>query len=447
MSFDLVVDNGIIITMEPNSTPFIGSLGISNGKIEVVKKGKIHPSEGKEYFDATGKMICPGLINGHCHGDMTVARGIADDLTLLEQNERFAPYNFLYDLLSDRDRYYSRQLTYIEALKSGTTFMMENMYWSLGIDSVTAMAQTGIKGALAEDVRPDFMKPYQLITDEQLLKFQQECEKNGLIPVLGSISEEDFDEGLLEKIFSMASEKNILVTQHLAETTWRVNKCKETFDKTPVAFLYERGILSEKLIGSHAIYIDNYEIDFMKEAGVKVVNTPLCEMKIADGIAPIPEFLTAGVVTALGTDGALWNNSNDMFREIKGIVLLHTINKGIRTLQARQALEMATINGAKVFGMEERLGTISPGKDADFIVINTSEPHLRPLRMNAHNNVLSLLAFNVTGRDVESVFINGEAIVRDRKVLTVNEADIIGEVQATSERIAAAIPEDAFNGK
>lgn len=444
MPFDLVISEGIIVTMEPGCKPFIGSLGISNGKIEALKEGRMYPSEGREFIHASGKIIAPGLINGHCHGDMTVVRGMADDLTLLEQNERFAPYNYLYDLLSERDRFLSRQLTYIEALKSGTTFIMENMYWSLGIDSVKAMAQTGIRGALAEDVRPDFTNPSNLISIDTLKLFCNECDKYGIIPVLGSIAEEDFDRELLSRVFSIAKESGLLVTQHLAETTWRVDKCKTRFGTTPVKLLNELGLLSDRLIGSHSIYIDNEEIKLMSQAGVKVVNTPVCEMKIMDGIAPLPEFLKEGVVTGLGTDGALWNNSNDMFREIKGAILLQTIHKGIRSLPARQALEMATINGARVFGMENRLGTLACGKEADFIIIDASEPHMRPLRIGPHENVLSILAYNTTGRDVESVFIGGKAVVLNRKVMTVNETEIIEEVQAASERVAREIGVDDF---
>ncbi|MFD1781596.1 amidohydrolase family protein [Fredinandcohnia salidurans] len=442
--FDLVVSGGIIVTMAPDSKPFIGSLGIKDGKIEHIKDGSIHPSEGKEFVDVTGKIISPGLINGHCHGDMTVVRGIADNLTLLEQNNKFAPFHFLYNILTDRDRFFSRQLTYIEALKSGTTFMTENMYWSLGLESVKAMSQTGIRGALVEDVRPDFTSPNLLVSEKHLKEFKEECEKNGLIPIIGSISEEDFDEELLKQIFLMAENSDLLVTQHLAETTWRADICKERFGKTPVQFLAENKFLSKNLIGSHAIYINDEEIKSMARANTKVINTPVCEMKISDGVAPIPEFLKVGIVTGLGTDGALWNNSNDMFREMKGLVLLHSLSKGVRSLNAKQALEMATINGARVFGVDNKLGSLEIGKEADFIIIDATSPHLRPLRVNKHENVISTLVYNVTGSDVESVFIGGVPVVLQKQLVTVDEVQIIEEVQAASEKIAKEIPEDAF---
>ncbi|MFF2447413.1 amidohydrolase family protein [Neobacillus sp. NPDC058068] len=444
MGFDLVVSEGIIVTMTPGSKPFIGSLGITNGKIEFIKEGRIHPSEGKECLDARGKIISPGLINGHCHGDMTVVRGLADHLTLKEQNEKFAPYHFLYDLLSNQDRYYSRQLTYIEALRSGTTFITENMYWSLGLDSIKAMAETGIRGALVEDVRSDFTNPHSLVSLEYLMNFKEKCEQKDIIPILGSVSEEDFDENLMDQIFRMAEASNLLVTQHLAETTWRVNMCKERFGKTPVQFLSDNRLLSQNLIGSHSIYIDEEEIKSMAASGTKVINTPVCEMKIADGVAPIPEFLREGVITGLGTDGALWNNSNDMFREIKGLILLQTISKGIRSLHAKQALEMATIDGAKIFGVEDRIGSLAIGKEADFVVIDASAPHLRPLRIGPHENVFSTLAYNVTGSDVESVYISGNPVVYHKQLLTLDENEIIQEVQAASERVVKEIPEEAF---
>lgn len=444
MLFDLVISEGIIVTMTGDNEPFIGSIGIKDGKIETIQKGRMYPEDGRNYISARGKIVMPGLINGHCHGDMTAIRGMADDLTLLEQNEKFAPLNFLYDELSEQDRFFSRQLTYIEALKSGTTFIAENMYWGLGLDSIKAMVETGISGALAEDIRYDFTEPENLQTIDFLKQFSKQCRKNELIPVLGSVSEEDFKEELLKEIFTIADKCELLVTQHLAETKWRVELSKKNTGHHPVTALNEFGLLSERLIGSHAIYINEEEIKMMQEAGIKVINTPVCEMKISDGIAPIPEFLNHRIPTGLGTDGALWNNSNDMFREMKGLVLLHSINSGVRQINAQQALECATINGAKVFGIEEEKGSLCEGKDADIVLVNADASHMRPLRIGAHENVISSLVYNATGQDVESVFIKGRPVVLNKEVMTIDEDEIISEVQAVSEKIAANIPVDAF---
>ena len=174
----------------------------------------------------------------------------------------------------------------------------------------------------------------------------------------------------------------------------------------------------------------------MAQTGTKVANTPLCEMKIADGIAPIPQMVRAGVTVCLGTDGAMWNNSNDIFREMKGMALLHTIHSGIRSLRTTDILDMATINGARAFGLEDQFGTIEEGKAADFILVRTDRPHMRPLRLGLCENVTSSLVFSATGNDVSDVFVNGNHVVESGVLKTVDVARIMASVQGASEKIA-----------
>ena len=163
MKYETGISGAVIVSAHNGYRPFIGSVGVLHGRIETVAEGQIKSEECEVFIDADGKILMPGLVNGHCHGDMTMARGLGDDLTLLEQNHKFADTGWFYTLIQDEDRYYSRQLTYCEALLSGTTFIMENMYWGLGADSVRAMKEVGIRGALAEDVRVDFQKPDEFI--------------------------------------------------------------------------------------------------------------------------------------------------------------------------------------------------------------------------------------------------------------------------------------------
>jgi len=187
------------------------------------------------------------------------------------------------------------------------------------------------------------------------------------------------------------------------------------------------------------VYAEETEIGYLAESGTKVVNTPLCEMKIADGIAPIAQMVKAGVTVCLGSDGAMWNNSSDIFREMKGIALLHTLNSGIRSLSKAEILDMATINGARAFGLEKEYGTIEPEKKADFILIETQVPHMMPLHLGKYENVTSHVIYNATGNDVTDVFIGGKQIVDNRRILTVDTANIIRKVQTASEKIINAL--------
>lgn len=443
MCFDTIIINGIILTSENRYKPYFGSVGIKDGKIKYVGERALSCSDSTETIDASGKIVMPGLINGHCHGDMTLARGLGDDLTLGEQNDVFGPHKWFFDMITDDDRYYSRQLTYIEAIRSGTTFIMENMYWSLGFRSVDAMVQTGIKGALADDIRKDFSKPEIFVPDEFFRSFKEKCTSNGLVPVIGTISEEDFEDDLLKKIYAKAKELGILTTQHLSETTWRVDMIKDKFGNTPITHLDSLGVLSSSIIGSHSVYASKEEANMMAKNNVKVVNTPLCEMKIADGIAPIPEYLEAGVCVGLGTDGAMWNNSNDIFREMKGMALLHTINSGIRTLSAHDVLDMATIKGAEVFGLEDSTGSLCEGKCADIILVEATKPHMQPLRTGRYENVASSIIYSATGQDVTDVLVNGNCVMKDRMITTIDESSVIERVNKASEKIAVELQKNS----
>lgn len=437
--YDVGITDAIIISGHNRYQPFIGSVGIKGKRFVYVGETKITKDECQVWIDASGKILMPGLVNAHCHGDMTVARGFGDDLTLWEQNQMFGRHSWFSKFLNDEDRYYSRQLTYCEALLSGTTFIMENMYWGLGVNSSKAMQEVGIRGALAEDIRKDFQRPDDFFADTELKQFKETCMAAGQIAVLGSVSEEDYEPDRQQRIESKRLECDMLMTCHMAENSWRKELICEKYNQSPVDYLYQNNLLGEYLIGSHVVCVTEKEIQQLALTGTKVVNTPLCEMKIADGIAPIPKMVKAGVTVCLGTDGAMWNNSNDIFREMKAMSLLHTIDSGIRSLSKEEILDMATINGAKAFGIEQDYGTIEAGKKADFILINTKVPHMTPLHLGRYENVTSHVIYNATGNDVTNVFVDGRQVVDNRRLTTVNVMDIMKKVQASSEKIVEAL--------
>jgi len=177
----------------------------------------------------------------------------------------------------------------------------------------------------------------------------------------------------------------------------------------------------------------------LKSAGVKVANTPLCEMKIADGIAPIPEMLRQGITVGLGTDGALWNNSNDIFREMKGMSLLHTVTSGIRSISKKDILNMATTGGAAVFGMEAEIGMVKEGMSADVILVEVDRPHIQPLVLGRNENVTSAIVHCATGRDVSDVFVNGKRIVKNGEPVSVDVPGLIARVRRIAGEIAGEI--------
>ena len=299
MPFAIAINNAVILSAHTDYVPFIGSVGISEGRIAWIGEKPIAPGEAAKRIDAAGHILMPGLFNAHCHGDMTFARGLGDDLTLLEQNEAFADTDWFYTLINDDDRFYSRQLTYCEALLSGTTFLNENMYWGLGERSAEAMAATGIKGALSEDIRYDFTRPAELLSDTRLAELAARAQDCGLIPVLGGLSEEDYSATLLQRVEAKRSQFDLILTCHLAETDWRVERIAALYDCTPIEYLAQNNCLHEKILGSHVVWTTPHDLELLAKYNVKIVNTPLCEMKIADGIARIPAMVQTGLCVCL----------------------------------------------------------------------------------------------------------------------------------------------------
>jgi len=239
----------------------------------------------------------------------------------------------------------------------------------------------------------------------------------------------------LRKIRELVEKSGCFFTSHLSETTWRYEAAQKSMHASPVKVLDHYGLLNEKYIGSHAVYLDEEDIALMAKRGAKVVNTPICEMKIADGLAPISEMVHQGVVVGLGTDGAMWSNSNDLFREMKCMALVHSLHSGVHTFTARDILDMATLNGAKLFGLEHELGTIATGKIADIILVDATRPHMTPLRIEEAENVSSNIVYCATGADVSDVLVQGRHLVQNHSLPHVNLAEIQQCTLETSKRV------------
>lgn len=442
MTFSLGIDQAIVMSAHTGFRPWVGSVGVRAGRIEYVGERRITAAECDVLVDGVGSVLMPGLVNGHCHGDMTVARGLGEQMTLRQQQDAFADHGWFSKWLTTEDLFYSRQLTYIEALLGGTTFMLENSFWNHP-DAVTAMTQVGIRGAIAMDIRPEFSEPDVFVTDAEIDEFVAQCATADLVPVMGSISEEDFTPERLAHVGRLLAAHGLLTTSHLAETKWRHELSLARCGLTPVQAMAEYGYFDQRHIGSHMIQLDEADIAIVAERGVKVVCTPGCEMKIGDGIAPISQLLQAGVDVALGTDGALWSNGNDLFRELRATLMSQSYAFGPDSISNADILRMATLNGAAAFGREADFGTIEAGKSADFILVDVTSPHVRPLNLGARENVSAALTSLVTAADVTDVFIKGERVVASGRLETIDTAAVLEHVQAAHEKIATAVGKES----
>jgi 5-methylthioadenosine/S-adenosylhomocysteine deaminase len=221
---------------------------------------------------------------------------------------------------------------------------------------------------------------------------------------------------------------------HLAETKSEIEEVSKKYGKSPVNHMESLGLLSSSLIACHCVWLTEAEMDLLARRGVKVVHNPESNMKLASGVAPVPELLARGVTVGLGTDGCASNNNLDLFQEMDSAAKLHKVHRLDPTVMPSSVvLEMATLGGARVLGLEKEIGSLEVGKKADIIVLDLHRPHLQPLY-----NIVSQLVYSAVGADVRDVIIDGKLVMHDRKLLTLDEETVLQKTEEWRNKIASS---------
>ena len=431
----ILIEKVLTVTMHERGEIDHCFILIEDGRIERVSRNAIEKMDGDHVIDGSRMIAIPGLINGHVHCDITLARGLGDGLTLFEQdNQSWVSRKKWYrNELNREARHYSRMLQYAEAVKGGTTFICDVPFWWYGDDLTAPFREVGIVGAVVLDYRRDFLTG-ELAEKREYFDAARQLQDEGHMPIVEAPAEEGFEDKLLLRLMSWAQELDTLLHLHLAETTWRMESIRERFNSTPVRYLRDLGFLNERVIGSHGVYLDEADREILHTSGSRIVNCPAAEMKIADGIAPVSELVSEGIPVGLGTDGALWNDSSDLFAEMKTLMLLQRVLKGADSLSAHDSLHAATLGGAQVFGLENELGSIEEGKAASLVLLNCDRPHLTPLHRLDEGNVLQLITSSARASDVDTVIVDGKIIVEGGVLLTIDEEALMAKCQELADR-------------
>lgn len=430
----IVIRDVLTVTMNDKGEIEVFTILIEGSRITALLKGKeferLNTGHADVVIHGAGKIALPCFINGHIHSDVTLARGLGDGLTLYEQDSDsfVSRKKWFYDELDREARYYSKLLQYMEAVKGGIGFICDVPFWFYGDEIIEPFKKVGIQGAVVLDYRKNFLTG-EPIEKKKYFRTAHLLSEAGILPIVEGPSEEHFDEELLKFIGNTAAELDTFVQMHLAETTWRVDIIKNRFGLTPVRYLDRIGFLRSNVIGSHGIYIDGEELGIIKKRGVRIINCPVSEMKISDGTAPVSAFIKKGIPLGIGTDGALWNDSCDMFSEMKSLMLLQRVTKGANALDAYSCLYAATRGGALVFGKERELGSLEQGKKASITLIDYMKPHLVPLYHGTRSNILQNIVSCARASDVDTVIVEGNIVVQGGKIRTLDETDIIQKCQ------------------
>ncbi len=366
--------------------------------------------EADQTIDGTHFALLPGLVNTHTHAAMTLFRGYADDMELQDWlREKIWP---LEAKLQPDDIYWGTKLACLEMIRSGTT-CFNDMYFHLDMQA-KAVKDCGIRAVLSEGF-VDMLKPdlgEELLTKTlKSIREVQDMNCDRIIPALGPHAIYTVSKESLQSIKEISEEENMLVHFHLSETKQEVDNCRKEHGKSPANFLKDIGFLGPRLLCAHSVWLDDGEIELLAEEGVKISHNPVSNMKLAVGGAiPYGRMRKAGMNVSLGTDGAASNNSLDMFESMKFASLLQKFAFNDSTLMpAREAFQMATINGAEALGVNA--GAVQIGKMADLILVDLRFPALNP-----NHNLISNLVYSAGGSCVDTVICDGKILMREGRV-------------------------------
>jgi 5-methylthioadenosine/S-adenosylhomocysteine deaminase len=428
---DIVIKNGTILTMDPHQTIIErGFLCIQGDAISAIANGDPHDVRTGKSIDAKGGLILPGLINGHTHAAMTLFRGLADDLPLMEWLN-----HYIFPVESRMDREFVRTGTLLacaEMMLCGTTTFCD-MY--LFEDEVAEAAQVAGMRCLVGEVLYDFPSPnYGPI--EKGLKYTESLIRKWQGHPLVSIAVEPHavytcSPDLLISANRLAKHYEVPLIIHVAESVSEIEEVRKKYGKKPFEHLESLGVLGPHLIADHCVHVDDAEIRRMVKHDVKAITNPESNMKLASGISPVPRLLAQGITVGLGTDGCASNNNLDLFEEMDTAAKLHKVGAMDPTvLDAFTVFKMATLSGAKALGMGDRIGSLEVGKKADVIVVDTHKLHLTPMY-----NPYSHLVYAAKGSDVSHCLVNGKLVMEDRKLLTLDLPEVLRDAKQMSKKV------------
>ncbi len=422
MRVDMTIRGGMVLTMDEADTVFEhGLVAVTGDTIRWVGNEADAPEfPASITVDAGGGIISPGLINGHTHAAMSLFRGLADDLPLMEWLN-----NYIFPVerrMNDDFVYAGTALACAEMILSGTTTFCDMYLFEKS--AARAAREAGMRCVLGE-VFYDFPSPNYGDIDsgfayvEEMIEYWRD---DPLVSIavkphaLYTCAPE-----LLKRAGALARRHGLKLVTHVAETISEIEEIHRRYRKTPFQHLNDLGLLDDNLIAVHCVHLDEKDISLMAGAGVKVITTPESNMKLASGAAPVQRLINEGLTIGLGTDGCASNNDQDMFSEMDTFAKLQKISTMDPTAApAREVYRMATIDGADAIGMKSVTGSIAEGKKADIIVVRTDAPHMTPMY-----DPFSHLVYAANGGDVTHTIIGGRLVMENRRLLSLDLGNVL----------------------
>lgn len=433
---DTLIHNGLIVTVDDAFTLLAGgAVAVRNGRIEKVwvpAAGDALPA-ARETIDAAGAVVMPGLVNAHTHLPMSLFRGLADDMGLHQWlQEHIMPAEARH--ITPASVALGAKLSCAEMVLGGTTTCGDGYF--LVDHFAPAVAQMGMRAVLGQGIidfpAPGVPDPAQNVAVARDVVARWMGRAALVRPSIFCHAPYTCSARTLQAGKAAAREMGVLFQIHVAETLEERDQAVREHGCTPIRYLERLGLLDDHTLLVHAVWVDAQEVAIIARSGAHVVHCPESNMKLAAGVAPVPDYRAAGIAVGLGTDGCASNNDLDLWGEMDSAAKLHKVHRGDPTvLDAVAVVRMATIQGARALGLEQLVGSLAPGKRADLIILKVDQPHLTPLYHPA-----SHLVYTARAGDVNHVMVDGQWLVRDRQLLTVDLDDLMDRVNRLARTIA-----------
>ncbi len=409
---------------------FVGWVGVVGNRIALVTEEVeqmeqfVMAHQDVRHIDGVGKLLMPGLINTHCHAAMTLQRSSADDIPLMSWlNDHIWPFE---QVQTTEDILLGAELGVVEMLLGGVTSFVD-MYFDqeLIYDVVDRLGIRAMLGCNCFDSTID--------AAEKSVVAGVEKSRGGsrIRMAVAPHSAYTCSPETLKRIKALGDKHGLHLMIHIAETKDESRIIMEKYGKSPVQYLDDLGLLDDKTIGAHCIYVDDRDIEILKARGVAISHNPHSNMKISSGVAPIEDMRAKGLICTIGTDGACSNNDLDMWEELRSAAFLQKSATGDPcVMPAYDVLKMVTVQGAKAIGHGGELGVIAPGALADLILVDLNKPHMRPI-----HDLVSNMVYSGKASDVEMVVVDGRIVVEDRKVIGVDLRKLLNDVDGAVANI------------
>ena len=443
MTDSLLIKGATVITLDPRNNIFEGDVLIEQRRIAQI--GSSLAAHGVETIDGRGHLLLPGFVQTHIHLCQTLFRGAADDLALIDWlKKRIWPMEAAHTRDSIRA---SARLGLSEMIRGGTTcaLTMETVRHTDAVFEV--VEETGFRATVGKcmmdkgDDVPDALSENSessIAESVALIKSWHNAAEGRIRTCFAPRFAVSCTRELLERVAVLAREMGVMVHTHASENRDEIALVESETGRRNVEYLSDLGIVGPHVLLAHCVWLNDDEIEILAQTGTRVAHCPSSNLKLGSGIARVPEMIERGVSVSLGADGAPCNNRLDMFTEMRTAALIQKAQRGPQTLPALDVLRMATIEGARALGLDREIGSIEAGKLADLILINADRLHTAP-----RPDPVSTVVYAATASDVETVIIDGRVVMREGRLLTMDEQEVIkntGEqFQAISSTLNLAI--------